>query len=93
MEPNSILPVLITAVIIVLVASVAAALVLWWNKEPRVQQLVRRAWLALIVLSALAVAVFWISTAMIGLGRSTPDRSLQQKQSDELHRRLEKGSH
>ena len=93
MEPNSIQPVFVTAVVVVLVASVAAALVMWGDARPRTRHMVRRAWLVVTVLSALGVMIFWISTAMIGTGHSTLDRSLQQKQQDDLHQRLKTGGH
>ena len=92
MGPDPLLPVLVTAVVVVLVASVVAALILWWNKEPQVRKFVGRAWLALTVFSVLGVAVFWISTTMIGPGGSI-DRSMQKTQSNELQERLHKGGH
>ena len=93
MGPNSVQPVFVTAVVVILIASVVAAIVLWWDPAPRTRQIVRRAWFVVTVLSALGVMIFWISTAMIGTGYSTVDRSLQQKQQDDLHKRLKTGGH
>lgn len=93
MEPSSVLPVLVTAVIVILVASVAAAIALWWEKRPEFRQIVARTWIVVTILSALAVVVFWISTAMTGSKNPTVDRSLQQKQNDELGHRLQRGGH
>ena len=92
MGPNPILPVLVTAVITIVIASVAAAFALWWINEEQTRKIIRRVWFALMVLSVLGVAVFWISTTMIGPGSSI-DRSMQKKQSDELQERLHKGGH
>ena len=93
MGPSSILPVLVTAVIVVLVASVAAAIALWWEKRPAFRQIISRVWIVVTVLSVLAVFVFWISTAMTGSKSPTVDRSLQQKQNNELRQRLQGGGH
>ena len=93
MEPSAILPVLVSAVIVVLVASGAAILALWWEKRPAFRQVISRVWIVVTALSALAVLVFWISTAMTGSKSPTVDRSLQQKQNAELRHRLQGGGH
>jgi thiol:disulfide interchange protein len=92
MEPNSILPVLVTAVVVIIVVSVGAAIALWWQPRPQARKAIRRTWFALTVLSVLAVVIFWVSTALIG-NRSTVDRGLQQKQQNELQQRLQNGGH
>jgi predicted PurR-regulated permease PerM len=93
MEPNSILPLLATAVIVVIIASVVAAIVLWWDTRPGVRRIVRRTWFVVTVFGLLAVVIFWISTMFGASDRATVDRSLQQKQKNELHQRLKAGGH
>jgi ABC-type sugar transport system permease subunit len=93
MEPNSVLPVLLTAVVVVMVASVGAGIALWWSPQSRIRQIIRRAWFVVAVLATLAVVIFWISTMFGASDRSGVNRSLQQRQQDELHQRLQKGGH
>lgn len=94
MEFYSNLPVLVPAVIGFVVVSVVAIAALAWNKEPDVQTLVRRAWLAIVGAIVLGVVVFWIATAMVeGPKRATVDRSLQQEQQGELGKRVKTGGH
>ena len=92
MEPNSLLPVLVSAVVVIIVVSAAAGLGLWWQQRPRIRLVIRRTWIALTVFSVLGVVIFYVSTAMVGKS-ATLDRSLQQKQQDELHQRLQTGGH
>ena len=91
MMPTSLLPALVTTVIVLIAASVIAALALYWTTDLRAKQIVRRVWLAIVILTVLGLAIFWIGTAMIGT--STVDRSMQQQQQDDLHKRLGKGGH
>ena len=94
MELNSNLPVLVPAVIVLFIVSVAAAMALAWRRDPAFQRLVRRLWLAAAVVIVAGVAVFWIATAMVeGPRRAAVDRSLQAEQQDELRTRLQKGGH
>jgi hypothetical protein len=94
MELNSNLPVLVSAVIALIVVSVAAALTLAWGRRPRLRTLVGRLWLVAVVVIVVGVGVFWISTAMVeGPRRATVDRSLQARQQEELRLRLQKGGH
>ena len=83
---NPYLPVLVPAAIGFVVVSAIAALALAWTKAPDVRELIRRGWIALMVLMALGVLVFWIATAMVeGPRRSTIDKGLQDQQTKELH--------
>jgi undecaprenyl pyrophosphate phosphatase UppP len=94
MDLNSNLPVLVPAVVGLIVISAAALLALAWIKQPEARQLVRRAWIVMSVLLVGGVVIFWISTAMVeGSHRSAIDRSLQEKQEDELHQRLQNDGH
>jgi hypothetical protein len=94
MELNSNLPVLVPAVITLIVVSGAAALAMAFNRQTSFRQLVVRVWLAAAALIVGGVVIFWISTAMVeGPRRATVDRSLQQRQQNELQQRLQKGDH
>jgi hypothetical protein len=94
MEVNSNLPVLVPAVTVLIVASVAAGLALAWNRQARFQRLVRRLWLATVIITLAGAVIFWVSTALIeGPSRAPVDRSLQVQQQDELRQRLQKGGH
>jgi hypothetical protein len=94
MEVNSNLPVLVPAVISLFVVSVAAVLALAWRREPDFGRLVRRVWVAAVVVIVGGAAVFWIATAMVeGPRRAPVDRSLQAQQQEELRARLQKGGH
>ena len=90
---NSSLPALVPAVIAFVVISVAAGLTLAWNGRPQIRLLVRRVWLVATIVLVGGVAIFWLSTAMVGTHRPTVTRSLQQQQQDELRQRLKNGGH
>ena len=93
MDLNSILPAFVPAVIGLVVVSIAAVLVLVWNKRPDVQRLVRRIWLVAVICIVAGLLIFWIATVLVGSGRPTLDRSLQQRQQNELDQRLRSGGH
>ncbi|HUO99376.1 MAG TPA: hypothetical protein VMU01_11950 [Rhizomicrobium sp.] len=94
MGPNSMLPALVTALIVIIVASLGAGFALAWETRPRIRQLVRRLWLAVTVLSVAGVGIFWIGTAMVSRpGLTTVDRGMQTQQQGELHKRLQDGGH
>jgi len=90
---NSSLPALVPAVTVFIVISIAAGLTLAWNSRPQVQLIVRRAWLVATIVLVGGVAIFWLSTAIVGTHRPTVSRSLQQQQQDELRQRLKNGGH
>ena len=91
MMPTSLLPALITAVIVLIVASVVAGLALFWTSEPRARQTIGRLWIVVVIFTVLGLAIFWIASAMVGHG--VVDRGMQQQQQHELEKRLEKGGH
>jgi hypothetical protein len=93
MVPNSILPAIVPGIIILLAASVAAGLGLAWVKDAQAQQAIRRAWVGVLLLVVLGVAIFWISSAMVRQPASTVDRNLQQQQQIELQQRNNNGGH
>jgi len=93
MDLNANLPALVPAIITLVVVSVCAAFVLAWDRQPLIQTLVRRAWLLAAVVIVGGVAIFWLSTALVGSRHPTVSRSLQQQQQDELRERLQKGGH
>ncbi len=94
MELNSNLPLLVSAVVALIVISVAAGLALAWTREQGARRLLIRTWIVLAVIIAGGALVFWVSTAMVeGPRRATVDRNLQAQQQDELRRRLQNGGH
>jgi hypothetical protein len=93
MDLNASLPALVPAVIALIVVSVGAVLALAWDRQPQFQTLVRRIWLVAAIVIVGGVAIFWISTVLVGSKHPTVSRSLQQQQQDELRERLQKGGH
>lgn len=94
MSYNSLLPALVPGVIVLAVLSVGAGFALAWNSDPRIRLIVRRFWIFAAVLVIGCVAVFWVSTVMVqGPKRVIVDRSLQEKQQDELRKRIHGGGH
>jgi Na+/H+-dicarboxylate symporter len=92
MNLGSNLPAILPAMITFIVVSVLAVFALAWNKQPQIQELVRRTWLFVSVLALVGVAVFWISTTMVQPG-ATVDHRLQEQQQRELQQRLQNGGH
>jgi uncharacterized membrane-anchored protein len=94
MEFNSNLPALVPAVIALVVVSVGAGLALAWNRQAQFRKYVIRAWIGAAVVIVGAVVVFWIATALVEGPRRAPiDRSLQERQQQELRERVQKGGH
>ena len=94
MELNAILPALVPAVITLIVVSVVAGLALAWTRQAEARRWIGRIWLAAAVLVVAGVVVFWVSTALVqGPHRTSVDRGLQDRQQQDLRRRLQDGGH
>jgi hypothetical protein len=88
------LPVLITATVTLLVLGTAGLLALNWTKSAVIRVWIKRAMLVLLLLTVGAPLIYWFMTwGVEGTPRHAIDRSLQQKQQDELRQRIQKGGH
>ena len=94
MDLNRYLPALVPAVLLLIVLAAIGFFALRWTDSARARLWIKR---TLIVLATVAVGgpmLYWIATwAVEGTPRRTIDRSMQQQQMDELHKRVHQGGH
>lgn len=94
MDLNLYLPALVTGVIILFVFGTIGLLALNWTTSPQIRLWIRRALLVLVLVVVGGSLVYWFATFGVeGTSRHTIDRSLQQKQQDDLHKRVQEGGH
>lgn len=94
MDVNRFLPALLPSVAALVVLGAAGLIALNWTTSPEGRLWIRRALLVLVLVTVIGPFVFWFMTWGV---ESTPrhaiDRSLQQRQQDELQKRVREGGH
>ena len=94
MDLNRFLPALVSAVIILFVFGAIGLLALNWTNSPRARLWIKRALLVLVLVVVGGPLVYWFATWSVeGTARHAIDRSMQQKQQDDLRKRLQEGGH
>lgn len=94
MDLNRLLPALIPAAIALFVLGTIGLLALNWASSAQERLWIKRALIVLVVVSVGGPLIYWFATwGVEGTSRNAIDRSLQQKQQDDLNRRLQEGGH
>jgi len=91
---NRFLPALITAVILLLVFGTLGLLALNWTSSAQARLWIKRALFVLLLACVGGPLVYWIATwGVEGTSRHAIDRSMQDRQQDDLHKRVQEGGH
>lgn len=90
---NQLLPVILPGVITLLVLAVFLGFFYAWVKDPEVRKIVRRVSIVLVACTLLAVAVFAISTYAVQPQDTLDREARQERQQNDLQRRLDAGGH
>jgi hypothetical protein len=94
MDVNRYLPALISAVVTLIVFGSVGLLALNWVTSARQRLWIKRALLVLALIALGGPAIYWLTTwAVERPPRHAIDRSMQQKQQNELRQRIQKGGH
>ncbi len=91
---NRFLPALIPAVIALFVLGTIGLLALNWTRSAQVKLWIKRALFVLVLVTIGGPLVYWFATwGVEGTSRHAIDRSLQQKEQDDLYKRVQEGGH
>ncbi|MBV8979216.1 MAG: hypothetical protein JO261_05315 [Alphaproteobacteria bacterium] len=94
MDLNRLLPALVGAVLALAALAVVGFFALRWTDSPRTRLWIRRVLIVLVVAALGGPVLYWFATwAVEGTPRHVIDRSMQHKQQDELHKRVQQGGH
>ena len=94
MDANTYLPVLISALVMLIVFGSIGLLALNWTASAYARLWIRRALFVLLLVAVGGPFIYWFATwGVEGVPRHAIDRSMQQKQADELRQRVQNGGH
>jgi glucan phosphoethanolaminetransferase (alkaline phosphatase superfamily) len=94
MDVNRYLPVLLPALVTLVALGAAGLIALNWTRSAVAHLWIKRALVVLVLITIGGPIIFWFMTwAVEGPPRHTIDRSLQQRQQNELQRRIQQGGH